>query len=70
MTSEEVKVAMAIPGTVPISVFIRRPSDYVCGVANTRQPLLILKNNAVVAAIVPLTEVKGLLAQFGQEAQP
>lgn len=48
------KLGIAIPGAITSTDFARKPSTHLQAVIESGQPLIIIKHNHVLAAIVPV----------------
>ena len=46
-----------IPGSTPSATFSRKPATYIAQAIMTGQPILIIKRNRILAALVPINGV-------------
>ena len=46
-----------IPGSTPSATFSRKPATYIAQAITTGQPILIIKRNRILAALVPINGV-------------
>jgi len=51
------QTGFAIPGAITSTAFARKPSTHLQEALASGQPLLIIKRNVVLAAIVPVTKL-------------
>lgn len=64
------KLGLAIPGAITSTDFARKPSAHLQTVIESGQPLIIIKHNHMLAAIVPISNTTDEESQISCKGHP